>query len=181
MSAVTGAPEWTVRCAIAGDAPALALVGAATFLETYAAVLDGADIVAQCVAQHRLEEYDIWLGWSAGAVFLASSKTGAPVGYSVVVPPSPEIAGPSVREGDWELKRIYALSRWHGSGLGASLMAHGVAEAMRCGASRLLVGVLRRNSRALAFYARQGFVEVGTRRFKVGATYYDDLVLARTL
>ena len=37
------------------------------------------------------------------------------------------------------------------------------------------------NARAIAFYARQGYVEAGVRKFRVGANEYDDLVLARAL
>ncbi len=169
---------WTVRRAVAADAAALALVGAATFLETYAPLIDGADIVAQCAAQQRVEGYAGWVEAADSTVFLAESETGAPVGLAVMMPPSPEINGPAVREGDRELKRIYVLSPWQGSGLGAALMAHGVEEARACGARRVLVGVLGRNLRAIAFYRRQSFVEVGTRRFLVGRHWHDDLVLA---
>ncbi len=172
---------WTVRRAMGDDAAALALVGAATFLETYAPLIDGADIVAQCAAQQRAEGYAAWIEAADSAVFLAASDTGAPVGLAVMMPPSREIDGPAVREGDRELKRIYVLSPWQGSGLGAALMAHGVAEARGCGAKRVLVGVLGRNLRAIAFYRRQGFGEVGTRRFLVGRHWHDDLVLARAV
>ncbi len=170
---------WTVREAAGGDAAALALLGAATFLETYAPLIDGADIVAQCAAQQRAATYTAWLDAPESTVFLAASDTGAPVGLAVMMPPSLEIDGPAVRAGDRELKRIYVLSPWQGSGLGAALMAHGVAEARACGAGRVLVGVLERNLRAIAFYRRQGFVEVGTRRFLVGRHWHDDLVMAR--
>src|SRR3546814_4633931 len=64
------------------------------------------------------------------------------------------------------LKRIYSLSRFHGSGLGAALMREAVAAAE--GHRRLLLGVYARNERALAFYRKQGFVDIGTRRFNVG-------------
>ena len=170
---------WTVRRAVGGDAAALALLGAATFLETYAPLIDGADIVAQCAGQQRAETYAAWLEAPDSAVFIAASDTGAPVGLAVMMPPSPEIDSPAVKDGDRELKRIYVLSPWQGSGLGAALMAHGVAEAAARGAGRVLVGVLGRNARAIAFYRRQGFAEIGTRRFLVGRHWHDDLVLAR--
>ena len=170
---------WTVRQAVSGDAAALALLGAATFLETYAPLIDGVDIVAQCAAQQRVETYAAWLDGPDSTVFIAASDTGAPVGLAVMMPPSPEIDSPAIQPGDRELKRIYVLSPWYGSGLGAALMAHGVAEAEARGAKRVLVGVLGRNARALAFYRRQGFVDIGTRRFLVGSHWHDDLVLAR--
>jgi ribosomal protein S18 acetylase RimI-like enzyme len=60
-------------------------------------------------------------------------------------------------------------------------MSAAVEAARAAGAPRLLLGVYGGNARALAFYARQGFTEAGTRRFQVGANLYDDLVLARPL
>ena len=49
------------------------------------------------------------------------------------------------------------------------------------GFTRMLLGVFGGNSRAIAFYARQGYAEAGVRKFRVGANEYDDLVLARSL
>jgi hypothetical protein len=49
------------------------------------------------------------------------------------------------------------------------------------GAVRLLLGVKSDNNRALAYYAKHQFAQIGTRRFKVGEKAYDDFVLARTL
>ena len=45
----------------------------------------------------------------------------------------------------------------------------------------MTLGVFGGNARAIAFYARQGYVEAGVRKFRVGANEYDDLVLARAL
>ena len=48
------------RCA-PGDEEALALVGAATFLETFAGLLAGPDILAHCRVQHAASQYGEWL------------------------------------------------------------------------------------------------------------------------
>ena len=42
----------------------------------------------------------------------------------------------------------------------------------------MLLGAYGRNDRALAFYRRSGFAQVGTRVFRVGVRDYDDVVLA---
>ena len=44
--------EIALRCCVPGDEEALALVGAATFLETFAGLLTGPDILAHCRVQH---------------------------------------------------------------------------------------------------------------------------------
>ena len=52
---MTEIPTWTIREAGEADAPALALIGAATFLETFAGILDGDAIVGHCAAQHNAD------------------------------------------------------------------------------------------------------------------------------
>ncbi|PAL20450.1 GNAT family N-acetyltransferase [Sphingopyxis sp. GW247-27LB] len=168
-------PTWTIREAGEDDAAALALIGAATFLETFAGILDGAAIVAHCAAQHEESAYRAWLASGARAWLAEAQPGGAPIGFALVARPDLDAAA----EGDIELKRIYSLSRFHGSGLGAALMREAVAAAE--GHRRLLLGVYARNERALAFYRKQGFVDIGTRRFNVGGKLYDDRVLARPL
>jgi len=166
---------WTIREAGADDAAALALIGAATFLETFAGILDGAAIIGHCAAQHSETAYRSALASGARAWLAEACPGGAPVGFALVGAPGLAAA----QDGDIELKRIYALSRFHGTGLGAALMARAVEAA--AGHRRLLLGVYARNHRALAFYRKQGFADIGTRQFDVGGKLYDDLVLARSV
>lgn len=160
------------------DAAALALAGQATFLESYAHVLEGEDIVFHCAHEHGQSRYADWLGQPGCDFWGAFALGGAIVGYVMLCPPDlPVSTGP----GDLEIKRIYLLSRFHGGGVGAALMEAALAAARRRGARRVLLGVYRENAAALGFYARQGFVQAGVRTFRVGARTYDDLVLARDL
>jgi len=167
---------WRIREAGEDDAPALALIGAATFLETFAGTLDGAAIVAHCRTAHDPTAYRAFLSDGARAWLAEAEEGGAPIGYALTA--APDL--PGARSGDIELKRIYTLSRFHGGGPGAALMAAAVAAA-RTRFERLLLGVHAGNARAIAFYTRQGFTPIGARRFDVGGKLYDDLVLARPL
>ena len=171
--------EWTIREAFPEDSDELALVGAATFLETFAGVLDGAAIVAHCRREHAASAYQRFLGEGASA-WLARVETGAaPIGFSLLA--KADLPG-SVGDGsDMELKRIYLLSRYHGSGCGRALMETTTQRAQARGAQRLLLGVYAGNVRALAFYRKHGFEQIADRRFRVGDREYDDVVLARTL
>lgn len=171
--------HWTIREAHAPDAEALALVGAATLLETFAGVLDGGAIVAHCLGQHSADWYRRSLADGASAWLALAAPGDAPIGFALVA--RPDLPGADPAGGDVELKRIYALSRAHGSGVGAALMAAAVARAREQGARRLLLGVYAGNARALAFYRRQGFERIADRRFRVGDRDYDDIVLAKPL
>lgn len=154
---------------------AVALVGAATILETYAGLLRREDMLAFCSGEHSADAYRRFLKKGARIWLAEAEGTRSPVGYAMLTPPELDNAEP----GDIELKRIYTLTRMQGTGLGAALMATAVEAAQ--GYRRLLLGVNSHNTRALAFYKRQGFETIGTRRFLVGSVEHDDFVLARTL
>lgn len=159
------------------DADALALVACASFLETYAGRLDGADIVAHCVANSTRERFADWVADADSVVTLGEIEPGhAPVGYTVLTAVDLPVAA---ELGDIELRRIYAMAQMHGSGLGPALMAQARADAARLGKRRLLLGVWGQNFRAHRFYERQGFDRIGTRQFKVGSVTHDDFVYAR--
>ena len=65
------------------------------------------------------------------------------------------------------------------TGTAAALFDHALDGA--AGHDRLVLGVKNDNHRAIAFYTKQGFAQIATRRFDVGGTLYDDVVLARDL
>lgn len=166
---------WRVREAGADDAAALALVGGATFLETFAGILAGDAIVAHCGRQHTAEAYRALLAKGARAWLAELDPSNAPIGFALLT--APDL--PGAQPGDIELKRIYALSRFHGGGMGRALMT--AVLAATAGFERLLLGVYAGNDRAIAFYRKHGFEPIGERRFDVGGTLYDDLVLAKPL
>lgn len=168
-----------LRQAAPGDAEALAVVGAATFLESYAGVVDGGAIVRHCLEKHAPSVYAEALSDPAQRLWLAEmAPGGAPVGYLHLTPPDLPIPTAPV---DLEIKRIYVLSRLQRTGLGRRLLETAQTYARSAGAERLLLGVYEHNARALSFYRKTGFEIVGARRFDVGGRVYDDHVLAKAL
>jgi len=162
-----------------GDAGRLAMVGQATFLETFAGILNGDDILAHCARQHAPELYADWLKKPEARLWLAETERGgAPVGYLVMDKPALPVA---LTQGDVEIKRIYLLHRFQGGGTGSRLMSAAFDAARAAGKTRALLGVYGRNESAIAFYERTGFRHIGERKFQVGDTWHDDVVLARSL
>ena len=169
----------SIRRALPGDEEALSLVGQATFLETFAGILDGAAIVDHCRVAHSPAQYRQWLDGYRSAVWLVEVSAGnATIGYSVIAPPNLPLADASR---DLELKRIYLLGRFQRSGIGRSLLAQAVEHATSVGAARLLLGVYAGNDSAIAFYRRQGFTHLTDREFQVGSRSYDDRVMSLAL
>ncbi len=162
-----------IRRADTADVSRLSLICDATFLETFAGQIAGDALVAHCRSKHSPEFLADLLG--TGAKAWLAELDDAPIGYAMLTAPELDAA----QEGDIELKKIYVLSRFHGKGV-AALLFDAALEAAAPN-RRLLLGVKDDNSRAIAFYTKQGFHQIGTRRFDVGGKLYDDLVLARDL
>lgn len=166
-----------LRHCVHGDEEALALVSAATFLETFAGLLTGEDILVHCRVQHAAARYAAWLSDPEYRLCLAQLK-GAPVGFAVLSPPDLPVA---VTADDIELKRIYLLHRFQGGGLGRRLLEWSACEARELGRKRLLLGVKADNTAAIAFYDRVGFVRIGERKFLVGSMWCDDFIYSLAL
>jgi ribosomal protein S18 acetylase RimI-like enzyme len=173
-------PDFSVRRAGPDDAARLSLIGQATFLESFADILPGSDVILHCQSQHSIRDYAARLSGGADhALWLAELRKGAPIGYAALAPP--DFSTVEVVPGDIELKRIYLLSRFHGSGIAGALMDEAVAYARSLGRRRLLLGVYGRNGRAIRFYQKNGMTIIGTRQFLVGENRYDDVVMAKEL
>ncbi len=96
-------------------------MGQATFLEAFAGVISGQDILAHCRQQHAVDKYAAWLRDAASAVWLAETEPGrAPVGYLVLT--TPDLPLPDLGPADAEVKRIYLFHRFQGQGMGRLLM-----------------------------------------------------------
>jgi len=112
------------------------------------------------------------------AAWLAETATGnGPIGYALLC------AGdlPVIEPGDIELKRIYTLSRFHGTGAGSRLFTCALDHAAAVGAKRLVLSVYAGNERAIAFYRKQGFRQIAALGFKVNDQEYENVALAKTL
>jgi ribosomal protein S18 acetylase RimI-like enzyme len=185
-----------LRRATLDDAPALALVGAATFLEAFTWMLPGADIIAHCTKNHTAEAYRTALASPRTRITLAETiASSAPVGYAMLA--TPDLPSFDVQPSDIELKRIYLLSRFRsrrtapvcdstgqpipGLSAGQALMDAAIADAQSLGCRRLLLGTNADNQRAIGFYRRNNFADAGKRTFQVGNQRCCDLIMARPL
>ena len=80
-----------------------------------------------------------------------------------------------------EIQRFYVASEWHGRGLAQALMAQALDTARDAGAETVWLGVWERNPRAIAFYTKAGYVDVGSHTFVVGTDPQTDRILTRSL
>lgn len=169
-----------LRRATTGDAEALALVGAATFLESFAGLLEPEDILAHCTREHAAERYARWLASPHARLWVAETP-GQPAAVGYLVGDRADLPLPDIGPDDWEIKRVYLLSRFQGHGTGRALMQRGIEDARQLGARRVLLGVYSENLQAISFYRHLGFAVYGMRRFRVGSRERDDLVMGISL
>jgi ribosomal protein S18 acetylase RimI-like enzyme len=169
----------TLRRATIDDAAMLGVVGTATFLEAYTWALPGADIVEFCIQHHTTEAYARYLAKPDTRITLAVTGDDAPVGYAMIC--KPDFSDFEVLPTDTELKRIYLFSRYRPGGNGQRLMDAAIADARELGCRRMILGTNAGNARAIAFYRRNGFAEVGSRTFVVGLQHCCDVIFGREL
>jgi len=161
----------TVRRAVPEDAAALADLAARTFRDTFAA-----DNRPEDVAEHLARSYSPALQLaeitSPDIVTFVADRDGL-AGFAQLrrgTPPACVTANEPV-----ELWRFYVDSAWHGRGIARQLMQAVLAS----GAGAIWLGVWERNSRAIAFYGKFGFADVGAHEFRLGADVQTDRVMVR--
>jgi ribosomal protein S18 acetylase RimI-like enzyme len=170
----------TVRECTEADSATLALIGAATLLEAFAGFVPGDALLAHCRKYHFPAAYESLFQQPQTRAWLAEVEPGAaPVGYAMLT--APDFPADLFQEGDLELRRIYLFSKFHGSRASRRMMDLAIASARQQNAKRLLLGVHPDNQRALAFYRKVGFIQIGVRTFHVGECTFQDPVLALSL
>ena len=171
-------PRFTIRRAAPEDAVPLAGLAERTFRDTYAEHNTTEDMAGYIAAHFGVRQQTAELGDPARLTLLAEAG-GAAAGYvQLGWGPAPGC----VRGGaPMEVIRFYVDRVWHGHGLAQLLMAAAVGAARDAGAGVLWLGVWERNARAIAFYRKSGFEDVGAQTFVLGTDHQRDRVLARPL
>jgi len=78
-----------------------------------------------------------------------------------------------------EIQRIYVAKSWHGKGIAQDLMARCLNEMIKRKSDVVWLGVWERNPRAIAFYKKIGFSEVGSHVFPLGTDPQRDIIMVR--
>lgn len=80
-----------------------------------------------------------------------------------------------------EIERIYVPGKFHGQQMGKSLLQHAIAVAKEAAYHTIWLGVWERNSKAIAFYERNGFVKTGSHDFVLGDDVQTDYIMELSL
>lgn len=160
------------------DAAELAKFAAHTFEQTFSADLNSEDLQIHVDTSYGPEQQAAELADPLVTTILARLN-GELVAYAQVRQSSPP---PCVTHASAiELHRFYVDRRAHGTGLASSLMRE-VHQAVReFGGHHIWLGVWELNPRAIAFYKKMMFVDVGSQFYMVGPERQVDRVLVKSI
>ena len=167
-----------IRHGVATDAAALAELAARTFRETFTAGSPPEDMALHLAQAYGTTQQQRELA-DPDMTTLLVEVDGQLAGYAQVrtgVKPKC-VTG----ESPVELWRFYIAQAWHGRGVAQSLMQRAELEAYRRDGRTFWLGVWEQNARAIAFYQKAGFTDVGSHVFMVGTDAQTDRILVRSL
>lgn len=173
---MTVSDAWVIRRARPEDAEGLARFGALCFRESYGADTRAEDLEAH-VAEHYGPAQQAREIADPASVFLLAEGVSAIAGYLLLRQVEPPACVSSRRR--MEVQRFYLAPETHGRGLAQRLLAEAATAAQSAGAEGLWLTVWERNPRAIAFYRKCGFVDVGETVFPVGDDPQRDRVMER--
>ncbi len=150
--------EIVFRPAEPGDALCLGVLSTQVFLDTYAPHGIRPAVANEVLAKHSVAVYAALLADPAVTILVAECD-GHLVGFSQVrdgvghaLVPEPAAS---------ELDRLYVQERFTGRGVGRDLLRHAEKAAAARGADTLWLTAWEGNARALQFYPRRGYEELG--------------------
>ncbi len=168
-----------IRRGVVDDAAALAEFAARTFAEAFGAATAPADMAGHLAGTYRPDLQAAELA-DPDVVTLLAMRGERIVGYAQVrrnaAPPACVDAPDPV-----EIQRFYADGSVRGTGLAAQLMHRALQAAVELGGRHAWLGVWEHNARAIAFYRKAGFEEIGLTVYVVGSDAQTDRVLLAPL
>lgn len=165
-----------VRKATRRDAAPLSRLAEATFRSTFGAANTDDDMALHCCTSYGEAIQAEEIANPAMLTLLSEGDEGL-VGFAQLrwdgAPTCVAARSPG------EIQRLYVADAWHGKGIAQSLMRACIEEMEARGSDVIWLGVWEHNPRAIAFYRKFGFVEVGEHVFPVGNDPQRDIVMAR--
>ncbi len=175
---MTTTPTINIRRATVEDTSLLSVLGAHTFSDAFASFNKPEDMAAYLASAFSppvlMEELK-----DSRATFLVAEINAVAVGYAKLHNSAAPMCVAGARP--TEIARLYVEHDWHGRGVGEALMRECIEIARREGTRTIWLGVWEHNARALAFYRKWGFHEVGEHIFQLGEDRQTDILMERAI
>jgi len=172
-----GAEALELREGGAADLPQLSVLATHVFVHTYCAGGLRPDQAREALAAYAVADFEARLG--AGHRFILACRGEHLLGFADTVKPA-DVPLPQVA-GSLELARLYIDPGVQRQGLGRLLLRHAEQQAVQCGAPGLWLTAWVGNARALAFYAAQGYRDLGRWDYVFEDRAYENRVMFKPL
>jgi GNAT superfamily N-acetyltransferase len=150
------------RPATAGDALCLGVLATQVFLDTYAPAGIRPAVAREALAHCSVAEYERLLA-DTGVTILVAERDGHLAGFAQVDNDRGHALVPEAAAA--ELRRLYVQEPFTGRGVGRDLLRQAEKAAAARGAQALWLTAYVGNARALAFYPRCGYADLGATVF----------------
>ena len=167
-----------IRAAKLTDAEALSHIGASTFALACATGTPHEDTEAYIGSELTARRFEEHVACLSKSLFVAEVNSQI-VGYLMLC--REEAPADLIAHRPLELRRIYVLPTYHGSGVAGDLIARAVREAIVGAHDCLWLGASGSNQRGLAFYRKHGFSVKGKYHFPLGAIVYEGFLMSRSM
>lgn len=170
-----------IRAALPDEAQDLALLGMRLWRETYMGLIPDANIALHLAETFGLRQQSAEMS-DPGNTVLVIDEGGTLMGYALL-----QACGPELEELPFhfarplEVARFYVDRALHGAGAAQALMTAVLSHAASEGHDGVWLQVWEQNPRAIRFYAKAGFTDVGDATFRIGEQVDRDRVLIHTL
>lgn len=161
------------------DAPIIALLARITFTETFGDLFEDKTDLLEYL-DHTFDVSKIEIGIAkAQNLFTVAYVNGLPVGYGKLKYNS---TSDFVDEAPLcQLQKLYVLQDFLAQKIGYQLQNFLFAKAIENGFDKVWLSVLDSNTRAISFYERNGFKEIGKFQFEIGTKKFDFTALLKSL
>lgn len=174
----------SIRKAKSTDVHELVPLAGRTFPLACPPEMEPAAIEQFIAAELNAEVFNAWLADDQAYVLVATDGAML-VGYTVCLnrqlPENATLTESLPADTTAMMSKFYVHPEFHGAGVSKKMMSHLLEQYVTSDQQWLWLGTNVANARAIAFYERAGFAQIGTRSFDVGGTMAQDVVMARRL
>jgi diamine N-acetyltransferase len=167
----------TYRTPSAADIPALAALGAETFMDTFGHLYSTADSGDFIQRVHSIQGVTADMQQLETAYHVAENESGL-IAYCKIgklgLPVTPSGAA-------LELKQLYVREKYTGTGVAHHLMAWALTTCRARFIEEIYLSVYQDNPRALTFYQKFGFAQFAEYKFMVGTQADPEFIYKLTL
>ena len=168
-----------VRLARKEDAPFIALLGRTTFTETFGHFFrDHQDLIDYYNSTFSVQKIEDGIQ-KPNNLFWIAFVNRLPVGYAKLKLHSNSECIDSTDV--CQLQKIYVLKDFLSMKIGLELQGSLLAKAKELGFHQIWLSVLHSNERAIGFYKKSGFEEVGSHDFQIGKENFEFVAMSKSL